>query len=129
MIKYRYSLIKDIKNAIWILGDRKWFKNHDVVVFWPNPLRWIWLLFWIIFSKKPVIKADRDIVCYLVSSGTWGAYHPEEYAISICPWKINQSIDKGIEGVIRHEILHLEHPEGDEMDHAEKEAYVDNFSF
>jgi len=127
MIIYKYSLKKDIKNALWTIGDRAWFRKHPaIVVFWPNIFRWFWLLSWILFAKKP--KADyfsQDIVCYWVSSGTWGSYHPEENAISICPWKIKESPDKNIEGVISHEITHLLHPEADVMNHEDKERYIE----
>lgn len=129
MIRYKYSLLKDIKNALWTIGDREWFKEHSsITVFWPNPLRWIWFLLWFIFAKKPTIQTENDIICYIVSSGTWGAYHPDEMAISICPWKISESPDKNMEGIIRHEITHLEHPEADSWEHYEKENYIEKLT-
>lgn len=128
-MKYRYSLKKDIKNTYWTLKDYTWFKNHpDVVVFWPNPIRWLWLMTWLLITKKPKIKNSGEIICYFVSCGTWGAYHPDENAISICPYKINKSPDGNILDVIHHELLHLKHPEADELEHNEKEMYINSIS-
>jgi len=128
VIKYRYSLVRDIKNAIWTINDRKWFKEHSSIVkFWPNPIRWLWLLFWIISTKKPNIETEESIVCYWVSSGTWGAYHPDDMSISICPWKLEQCPDD-LEELIKHEILHLEHPEMDTLEHEKKERLIENLS-
>ena len=126
MIKYRYNLKKDIKNAIWTINDRGWFKDHsDIVVFWPNPLRWLWLMLWMMLSKKPNLEYEKDITCYWVSSGTWGSYHPDNNEIRICPWKIKTSPDGSVEEVIKHEITHLLHPEADEFEHDEKEKYIE----
>jgi hypothetical protein len=54
-------------------------------------------------------------------------YHPEDYSISVCPYKI-ENAPGGLEGVIRHEIEHLKHPEADEMPHTAKEAYLEKGS-
>ncbi len=85
-------------------------------------------MFWLIFSKKPKIEVDQDVTCYWVSSGTWGSYHPDTYEIRICPWKINRSPDKNALGVIRHELMHLQHPEADGLKHEEKEKFIENLT-
>ena len=86
-------------------------------------------MLWIIFSKKPLVQIDQDITCYWRSSGTWGMYHPNKKAISICPWMIKKA-PGNIEGVIKHEIIHLTHPEADmKGTHEEKENYINQLSY
>lgn len=128
MVIFKYNIIKDIKNALWTIKDYKWFKEHnDIVVFWPNPLRWVWLLIWIVFTKKPRVESKDNIACYWVSSGTWGAYNTKDMSVNICPWKMKQCPDS-LEDLIAHEILHLEHPEANDLPHNEKEKYIENLA-
>lgn len=128
MIVYKYDYKWDIKIAHRTTRKRKWFEEHNLVVFYPNILRWVWLMFWTLTSKKPLIAIGDAVTCYWVSSGTWGAYHPDKKAISICPYLIKNA-PGGLEGVIRHEITHLNHPEADNMDnHEEKERYINEHS-
>ena len=71
---------------------------------------------------------DEGITCYWVSSGTWGSYNPDKNIISICPYLIKNA-PGGLEGVIKHEITHLNHPEADNMrSHEEKEKYINERS-
>lgn len=121
MITYKYSLIKDIRRSLDIIfKDRVFLIKNDLIVFWPNPLRWIWLIS--NMPKGPKIKTATNTTCYWLSCGTWGTYYEDENAIGICPWKIEK---KGLKEVIIHEIAHLEHPEVEGMDHKKKEEYIE----
>lgn len=117
--------MKDVKNSIETIKDIKWLIEKDLFVIWPDPIKWVWLLWWIITNKGPQIDTDKDIACYWLSSGTWGMYYEGEDAIGICPWKLNLCEDT-LEELIIHEITHLEHPEAEEMDHEDKERYIEN---
>lgn len=121
MITYKYSLIKDIQRAFDIVFKNRIFLiENNLIVFWPNPIRWVWLVF--NMPKGPKIQTTSDITCYWLSCGTWGTYYENENAIGICPWKIEK---EGLKEVIVHEIVHLEHPEAEEMDHEKKEEYIE----
>lgn len=72
--------------------------------------------------KGPKIITTKNITCYWLSSGTWGTYYEDENAIGICPWKIEK---EGLANVIIHEIVHLEHPEAENMTHKKKEEYIE----
>ncbi|MFH1899563.1 MAG: hypothetical protein ABIJ82_03820 [Patescibacteria group bacterium] len=128
MLVYKYNYRWDLQNANWTIRKRRWFEEHNIVVFYPSILRWFWLMFWILVSKKPSVAVKESITCYWLSSGPWGAYHPDKNAVSICPWMIKDA-PGGLEGVIKHEIAHLNHLEADTMDsHEEKEKYIEKYS-
>ncbi len=119
-IKYRYSLIKDIR---WALEySSKEMDAYGVVHFAPNLFLWLWTMFWFLFARKPQVEWSG--ICYIRSSGCWGMYHPQfNMSISVCPLG-SDNAPYGLKGSIKHEIVHLEHPEWDELPHEEKEANV-----
>jgi hypothetical protein len=128
MLRYKYNLNWDLQNAKWTLSELKWLNENRIVVFYPNFFRWLWLLFWIMISKKPSIVVTKDITCYWVSSGTWGSYHPDLNAISICPWKVKDSPGGNLESLIIHEIVHLEHPELSNLSFEEREKKIEDYT-
>ena len=105
--------------------DKEFCEKHNIVYFSPSKELEIWLQNWLKTAKLPVINTKPDIVCYWRSFGTWGMYHPEDYSISICPYKIEEA-PGGLEGTIKHEILHLQHPELNDMDHLDKEDAIND---
>lgn len=120
MIIYKYiENFKDDPNS------EAFCKEHNIIYFKPTPKLKIWLEKWLKTTKPPVIECKPNIICYWRYFGTWGMYHPEDNSISICPYKID-NVPGGLEGVIRHEIEHLRHPEADTMPHEEKENYIEN---
>lgn len=121
MIQYKYNLINDINHAFNTIRNFKWFKKQGLVFFWPTPFRMIRL----ILNRPKVSEIDikEEIVCYWVSSGTWGSYSlPNQ--IYICPWQLTE--DK-IAEIILHEIKHLYNEDKVRgMTHEEKEKFIDN---
>lgn len=105
-------------------GAKAFCKEHDIVYFTPTPERKAWLENWLKTAKLPVIECTPDVVCYWRYFGVWGEYHPNNNSISICPIEIEKA--GGLEEVIRHELVHLQHPEANEMPHEEKEDYINN---
>jgi hypothetical protein len=128
MLRYKYDFQWDLQNAKWTLAEFKWLKDHRIVVFYPNFIRWIWLLLWIVISKKPTLEINSDVISFWVSSGTWGSYHPERNSISICPWKIKDSPGGNLESLIVHELVHLEHPELGNLSFEERENKIEEFT-
>lgn len=108
------------------LQEEKFCEKHKIVYIKPTDERKKWLEKWIKTAKLPTVETSQDIICYWRYFGTWGMYHPEDKSISICPINIEKA-PGGLAGVIRHEILHLHHPEADKMLHGEKEKYIDHF--
>jgi predicted SprT family Zn-dependent metalloprotease len=108
-------------------GTKKFCKEHNIVYFAPTKKLKTWLEKWLETAKLPVIGTEHNIICYWRYFGTWGMYHPKDNSISICPYKI-ENAPGGLEGVIKHEIKHLQHPEADNMRHEEKENYIENIS-
>lgn len=125
MIKYKYSLLRDLQELRQILTtEREFLKNSSVVTFWPSPLRWVWTLGWFIFAKKPQITTEKDYVCYVLSCGSWGRYYAGTNEFAIVPWKA-ECPPGGLEKTLRHEIIHLNHPEWDSLPHDVKEQRVE----
>lgn len=102
-------------------------KKHNIVYFKPTPQLKRWLSNWLKVTKLPTIECKPDVVCYWRSFGTWGMYHPDDFSISVCPYKI-ENAPGGLKGVIKHEIAHLLHPEANGMSHVEKEKYIESVS-
>ena len=120
MIKYHYNLLEDIKRQWYCWEDRKWIKEHNIVYFYPNPLRAIVILYRLL-TRSFTCQVDEDVDCYWVTGGNWGGYE-EPNKIFICPVKRSPEF---IKNVIRHEIIHLKcEPDVQGMTHEEKEAYV-----
>ncbi len=118
MITYKY-----IENYFKDDSDSEEFcKKHNIVYFKPTRERKAWLKKWLKDVKLPKIECKRDITCYWRDFGTWGMYHPEDNSISICPYEIERA--GGLEQVILHEIVHLEHPELDKLPHNQKEDKI-----
>jgi hypothetical protein len=120
-IEYKYSFLVDIRNAWQTLRERRWLEENNLAYGMPS-CKTMWRL----FRNRPVgvsIKANRPVTCYWVSSGTWGSYEfPDR--IYICPWHIEKA--GGLERVMRHELLHLEHfNETVGMDYLARELYID----
>jgi hypothetical protein len=117
MINYKYNLYKDLKWAYLTIKNYKWLKEKELKFFFPNPFRMIYL-----WCKKPVgphININKNINCYWISSGTWGAFTPPN-EIFICPWEI-----PNLEKVILHEIAHLEFEQNTKnMSYEEKEKFI-----
>lgn len=119
-VKFKYSLIKDIKTCFEIFSKRKWLKEEDIIVFKPSFSRFLKMIF---NRPKLVFKSDFPIICYLVTNGTWGAYeHPNK--IIIMPFDLPE--DMSLHELIEHEIEHLKHPEAESMGQKEKEKYIED---
>ncbi|MFH0874074.1 MAG: hypothetical protein V1846_04540 [Candidatus Komeilibacteria bacterium] len=121
MIAYKYSLIEDLRWSYRTLSNLKWLKQKKLVVFYPNIFRMLLLWF-----KRPKIElfSDRDIICYWVHCGTWGAFTPPN-KIFICPWEIENA--GGFNKVIDHEIKHLiYYEETKHLEHEEREKIINS---
>lgn len=119
-VKFKYSITKDIQTFFEILKKRKWLKEHDIKVFRPSFFRFLKIIF-----ARPNIEFESDIpvTCYFVSNGTWGSYESPN-KIVIMPFDLPEYMS--LHELIEHEITHLKHPEADDMDHEEKERYIEN---
>lgn len=119
-VKFKYSIIKDIQTFFEISKEKKWLREHDIKVFKPSFLRFLKIIF-----ARPKIKFESDIpvTCYFVSNGSWGSYESPDKII-IMPFDLPDYMS--LHELIEHEIEHLKHPEADEMDHEDKEQYIEN---
>lgn len=119
-LRYRYSLLVDLRNSWQTWRERGWLKEHNLAYTMPSLYAT-----WKLFRKQPMgtpIETDRPITCFWVSSGTWGSYKVPD-CIYVCPWYIEQG--GGLERVIHHELLHLKHYDDTKgMDHATKEYFI-----
>ncbi|NMB69709.1 hypothetical protein GYA27_00700 [candidate division WWE3 bacterium] len=100
---------------------RNFCEKHDIVFFEPteeNKKKVEELLKTIKFPE-----IEGDVTCYIRYFGPWGMYHPDDNCISICPLEIEKA-PSGLIGVVRHEIIHLEHPEANSMKFDDKEEYI-----
>ncbi|HBE89958.1 MAG: hypothetical protein A3E37_05390 [Candidatus Andersenbacteria bacterium RIFCSPHIGHO2_12_FULL_46_9] len=117
MIKYRYNLIKDLKNHIDVLMSLRELKKLPVTIHYPNPWETLKLIF---IRPKIDYQCDKDITCYWKSAGTGGSYFPPD-EIYVCPRETSYTVEE----IVKHEIIHLEHEhEVQGMTHEEKEAYI-----
>ncbi len=120
-IKFKYSLLKDIKTYFEISSKKEWLKKQNIKVFGPSVSRF----FKIIFNRpKIVLESDIPVTCYWVTNGTWGAYE-DPNKIIIMPFNLPD--DMTLSELMKHEIMHLKHPEAEDMDHKEKEKYIEEF--
>ena len=126
-IIYKYNLIRDFRHSFDMIVHARSWNPEGVRVFWPNPLRWLWLMWWHVTNPKPVIEESKQYTVYFVHAGCWGEYRPDRNEVIICPWKVDESIDKTLEELINHELTHLEHPEADDWAYGEKEDYIEQF--
>jgi len=126
MVKYKYTEKFDKTTTIISDAERKFFDDRGIVYFEPTPEMERWLKEWVKNATPPRKNCNQDIVCYWRYWGTWGKYDRESFSISVCPYRIEEA-PGGLEGVIRHEIQHLLHPEADQMSHEDKEKYINNF--
>jgi len=121
MIKYKYNLLVDFKIIGQTFYYYRWLKSKGIKIIHPNHFRMV-SLWWRLPDNLPKINLKKDITCYIVSCGTWGAYQ-EPDKIFICPYGI-----KDVEDVINHEIRHLEYAnETRHMTHEDREKYVDKY--
>lgn len=118
-LAYRYSLKWDLVWAFRTNRNAGWLKSKKLVVFNPSLFQMIKLWF-----KKPIgpeIGTEFPVVCYWISSGTWGSYTPPN-KIFICPRGL-----KNIEKVIRHELAHIKYnDEVQKMTYEDKERYIND---
>ena len=120
-VKFKYSLIEDIKVAIEIYSKRKWLKENEIIIFKPSILRFFKIIFTV---PKISFESDIPVICYWVSNGSWGSYeYPDK--IMIMPFDLPE--DMSLKELIKHEITHLKHPESEKMEHTEKEKYIEGF--
>lgn len=112
MIQYKYNLLKDIKNLLNNHGRKEFFSKEGIIYFPPSFKRFLAILFEYYTGKIawPEITTSEEMICYVVTSGTWGAYESPN-KIFILPWKLEKmeqlnGID--LKGLIEHEIAHLE---------------------
>ena len=120
MIKYKYNFFIDLKWGWRTIKNYRWLKSKNLKIFLPNPFKMAYLI--IKKPKCPKINIKKNIICYWLSSGTWGAYTPPN-KIFICPWKIHKI--GGFEKIIKHEITHLQYEQDvKNMNHEEKEQYI-----
>lgn len=121
MITYKYSLLEDLRWAYRTVRNRRWLKEKKIIFFFPNPSNFIKLL--LHKPKQTYIDVNSKIICYWISSGTWGSYTPPN-KIFICPWK-NPDLKK----TIIHELKHLKYyHEVANMSHEKKEDYINKMN-
>lgn len=124
MIKFIYS-----EKANKVMLENYWPKlkpfceKHNLVYFEPNESNKALVDIFFKTYKFPEIEGTVD--CYIRYFGPWGMYHPEDNTISICPIKIEKA-PGGLVGVVKHELLHLQHPEANQMETEEKEKYIES---
>lgn len=122
-MRYKYSLVEDIKSVFWTLKSWRELKRDDVYIIKPSLRRWLWLL-----RNLPDPKVDFEdlnIICYWVSCGVWGRYSHDHQAIYICPWEM-ACVNETVESLIIHEVAHLKHPEAEDFPtYQEKEEYIE----
>lgn len=118
MVVYK-GIIKDFKDSD---GAEKFCTDRGIIYFTPDKKRMAWLKKWLKTAKLPAIEDTPDVECWFRAYGVWGVYHPDDNCISICPWEIERC--GGLELVIKHELIHLQHPVADSMSHEEKEDYI-----
>ena len=124
-IKYKYNLFKDFKIFLHNIRNKKFLESEKIYTIKWSLKKYLRLLFNYYTGKLflPKIKTKNRIICYIVSSGTWGAYElPNK--IFICPLELN-NLDMTIESLIKHELAHLkyEHKVAN-MTHKEKENFI-----
>lgn len=127
MVTFRYNPYYDI---VWFFRNyknRKWLKENKIYY---SPFTFHQFVY-NIFHKKTIKTKEfilntheKEIICYWISSGTWGSYsYPDK--IFICPKDINKA--GGLQRVIQHEITHLKYfSETENLKHAEKEDFINS---
>lgn len=126
MITFKYSFYWDFVWFFRNFKNRKWLKEKNIVYINFSFSQ----LFKNIFHKKNIsiksdqFKFDGDVICYWLSSGTWGSYtYPDK--IFICPKDIKKV--GGLERVIEHELKHLKYYlEVEHLKHEEKEKKINS---
>ena len=119
-VKFKYSLIKDIKTYFEISNQKEWLKEEQIITFNLSFIRFLKIIF---NRPKIFFETDIPITCYWVTNGTWGAYeHPNK--IIVMPFDLPE--DMSLYELIEHEIAHLKYPEADNFNHKEKEEYIEN---
>jgi hypothetical protein len=107
MVIYKYSLLKEIKLLVHNYRNKKDLIKKDIVFIDFNFWNFIILYYRFRVSKikMPHIDIPEDVICYIVSCGTWGAYKlPNK--IFICLNEIG-NLSMSLEDLILHEIIHL----------------------
>ena len=133
MIIYKYNLLKDIKNLLNNLDRKEFFRKEDIIYFPFSFKRFLSILFKHYTGKIawPEITTSEEIICYVVTSGTWGAYESPNN-IYILPWnleKLNNFNNIGLKELIIHEINHLKlekEKNFKNLSHQEKEQRVNS---
>lgn len=107
MIVYKYSLVKELKMIIQNYNNKKYLINKGVVFIDFN--FWKFVKLYIYFKRGklelPAVNISENVVCYIVSCGTWGAYElPNK--IFICLNNL-EDLQMSVDELIIHEIVHL----------------------
>ena len=127
MITYRYSIYEDVKIFLHNKKNEGFIKNHGLYYIRWSLGAYLKLLYHHFFKRLelPNIDIDKDIVCYIVSSGTWGAYElPNK--IYLCPIDM-QHLPMSVEELIKHEIAHLKYEKlVKDKTHEEKEKFIND---
>lgn len=107
MITYKYSFWQDLKLFLHNRKNEKQLEENRVVFIYFSLSKYLKLL--VDFHRGkidlPRLNLRENIVCYIVSSGTWGAYESPN-KIFICPLEIDK-LFCSMKELIVHEIVHL----------------------
>ncbi|MFH1566277.1 MAG: hypothetical protein ABIB98_03725 [bacterium] len=122
VIKYSEQVNRNLMGA-FLPGLKEFCSKHNIIYFEPSEE-----------NKKKVLELvekgfpeiEGNVICYIRYFGPWGMYHPEDNCISVCPIDI-QKAPGGFIGTVKHEIIHLLHPEANSMKHRKKEEYINSF--
>jgi len=121
---FKYNFFQDIKWAYRTIKNKEDLLSKNLVVFTPSILRMVYL--WFNLPRSLSVDTPYKIICYWISSGTWGSYTPPN-KIFICPWKKDGGTytSKELEKVIHHELLHLYNDkETEDWSFEEREKFI-----
>ncbi len=123
-LKFRYSLLADLRWIFRTFRDARGLEEKGLVVFRPS-LKNMFSL----WRERPGaidIEVIRPMTCYWISAGTWGAFTPPD-RIYICPWKKGGGAYTANEmkRTMYHELFHLYYYDDTrDMSFADREAFV-----
>lgn len=125
MVVFEYSdqVNKNLLRAF--PGLKAFCRKHDIVYFDPTEKNKKRVKALMETEKFPAAESASNVVCYIRYFGPWGMYHIDDNCISICPIDIEKA-PGGLLGTVKHEIIHLMHPEVNSMSHKDKEDYINS---